>query len=178
MKIAIFNGSSTHLFISLTFLLLTQTHPLNATLLNDIANFQEQQLQPSKEGDLETKLSHYGSLMSHSSGELFDGRNLLESLLGGNKQVAPSSVPLHHLNAVTSGKAKKLITWIRRQSLQDASHEDGEKTLDNTLEIGGQIGKDAEQSMIAKRVNNCKPLKEQLKEFRGKWQLDIFMHWC
>lgn len=155
MKMIISNKNNINLFITLIFLLLTQTYLLKASTVDDITNFPNHAKQSD---EVESKLSRYGNFI-RSSGTFLDDQNLFETLFGG-KQVAP--VPMQRLNAV-SGKAKKLISWIRRQSLQDTSQEDENKTLDSKV-----MEKVAEQSQMAKRMMNCKPLKEQFKEFRGK----------
>lgn len=159
MKLTIFKRSNIHLLISLVFLLLlTQTYLSDASIVNDITNFQEQ---ANQNGEGEAKLSRYENLI-RSSGELLADHTLFEKLFDGVKQVAPS-VRVQHLNTV-SGKAKKLLTWVRRQSFQDSSQEDEDTR--NALESRGS-GK-AEHLRMAKRVVDCAPLKEQFKKLRGK----------
>ncbi len=139
------------------FLLILQLHFLNASTVGDVTEFQEQ---PKQSAEAIKKLSRFGSLY-RSSGELSDDRTLFESLFGGKQ----ATVPLHlDVNSEMTGKAKKLISWIRRQSLQDSSLEDADKTDAPENRGAAKAG----LPKMAKRVMNCKPLKEQFKEFRGK----------
>lgn len=147
--------------LTIVFLLLvTQLNIIYASTIGEITDLQEQQQQPKQSGEVIKKLTRYGSLY-RSSGEHSDDRSLFESLFGGKR----ATVPLHfNVNTDVASKTKQLISWIRRQSLQDTSLEDADKTdaPENRETVKAGLSK------MAKRMMNCKPLKEQFKEFRGK----------